>query len=203
MLLVSYRILIAEDEFVLANNLKTLVTSLHHAVVGIADTGTKAISLAEQHQPDLILMDIQLPEMDGITAARTITRQRPIPIVIISAFSDNSYIEGAAEAGVMTYLIKPVSLGDLQAVIALTMARNQELMALRREVGDLKQTLVQRKLIERAKGILMDRGAMLEGEAFRRLQQMSQRENRPMVEIAQAIITAHSLWTEVDNSPTP
>jgi response regulator NasT len=83
------------------------------------------------------------------------------------------------------------------------MARNQELMALRREVGDLKQTLVQRKLIERAKGILMDRGAMQEGEAFRRLQQTSQRENRPMVEIAQAIITAHNLWKEVDNSLAP
>ena len=192
----SYRIIIAEDEFLLANNLRTLVESLNHQVVGIAETGTQAITLAAECRPDLILMDIKLPEIDGITAAKTIAREQHIPIVIISAFSDRSYIEGAAEAGVMTYLVKPVSFGDLQAVIELTMARYRELMALRQEVGDLKQALVQRKTIERAKGILMDRGRMAEGEAFRRLQQLSQQENRPLVDIAQSVITADSLWKE-------
>lgn len=190
----AYRIVIAEDEFLLANNLKTLVESLNHSVVGIAETGVEAVSLAHEHCPDIILMDIKLPEMDGITAARTIAQQLQIPIVIISAFSDRGYIEGAAEAGVMTYLVKPVSIGDLQAVIDLTMARYRELVALRQEVGDLKQALEQRKIIERAKGILMDRGKLSEGEAFRRLQQRSQQENRSMIEIARAVITAESLY---------
>lgn len=191
-----YRIVIAEDEFLLANNLKTLVESLGHAVVGIADTGSRVIALADDLQPDLILMDIKLPEVDGITAARTIARTRQTPIVIISAFSNRGYIEEAAEAGVMTYLVKPVSQGDLQAVIELTMARSRELAALRREVGDLKQALAQRKVIERAKGILMDRAHLSEGEAFRRLQQMSQQENRPLFDIAQSVITADSLWRD-------
>lgn len=194
----SYRILIAEDEFLLANNLKTLVESLNHQVVGIADDGEKAISLANTLTPDLILMDIKLPKVDGITAARMIAQQCQIPIIIISAFSDRSYIEGATEAGVMTYLVKPVSLGDLQAVIDLTMARYRELLALRQEVGDLKNALEQRKIIERAKGILMDRGHISEGEAFRRLQHKSQQENRPMIEIAHAVVTAHNLWKDAE-----
>ncbi|HEX2949377.1 MAG TPA: response regulator [Armatimonadota bacterium] len=198
----SYRIVIAEDEFILANNLKSLVESLNHTVVGIAETGAQAISLAEQHHPDLILMDIKLPEVDGITAARSIAQQYHIPTVIISAFSDRSYIEEAAEAGVMTYLVKPVSLGDLQAVIDLTMARYRELMALRQEVGDLKNALSQRKIVERAKGIMMDSLHLSEGEAFRRLQQLSQRENRPMIDIAQAVITANTLWKDTGDHLT-
>ncbi|HEY3376155.1 MAG TPA: response regulator [Armatimonadota bacterium] len=198
----SFRIVIAEDEFLLANNLKSMVESLHHEVVGLAETGAEAVTMASEHTPDLILMDIKLPEIDGITAARMIAQQWQIPIIIISAFSDRSYIEGAAEAGVMTYLVKPVSLADLQAVIDLTMARSRELMALRQEVGDLKKALSQRKIVERAKGILMDRGRMSEGEAFHRLQQMSQLENRPMVEIARAVITAHSLMNGPGEAPS-
>ena len=115
-----YRIVIAEDEFLLANNLKTMVESFGHIVVGIAGTGSQAVTLACEHKPNIVLMDIKLPELDGITAARTINQQYQIPTVIISAFSDHSYIEEAAEAGVMTYLVKPVSVGDLQAVIDLT-----------------------------------------------------------------------------------
>lgn len=188
-----YRLLIAEDEFLLANNLKALALALQHTVVGIAETGTQAVALAEKHLPDLILMDVKLPEMDGIVAARQIAQQHNIPAIIISAYSDRSYVEGAADAGVMMYLIKPVSLGDLQAAIDLSMARYRELQALRHEVGDLKKALAQRKIMERAKGILMDRCQLSEGEAFRRLQQLSQRENRPMVEIAQAVITTQTL----------
>ncbi len=188
-----YRIIIAEDEFLLANNLKTLVETLHHQVVGIAETGTQAVELATRYLPDLILMDIKIPEKDGITAAREIAQQLHIPAIIISAYSDPKYVEGAVEAGVMTYLIKPVSLCDLQAAIELAMARSREMQALRLEVGTLKKTLAQRKAVERAKGILMDRFHLSENEAFRRLQQQSQRENRPMIEIAEAVITTHAL----------
>jgi len=197
---VSYRIIIAEDEFLLAKSLMGLVESLNHQVVGIAETGTQAIVMAGEHAPDLILMDIKIPEIDGITAARTIAQQQNIPTVIITAYSDPGLVDDAADAGVMMYLIKPVSLGDLQAAIHLTMARFRELQALRQEVGDLKKAMEQRKVIERAKGILMDQFHIQENEAFRRLQQLSQHENRPMVEIAQAIITTHALWKEGDLS---
>ena len=196
----SYRIIIAEDEFLLAKSLMGLVESLNHQVVGIAETGTQAIVMAGEHAPDLILMDIKIPEIDGITAARTIAQQQNIPTVIITAYSDPGLVDDAADAGVMMYLIKPVSLGDLQAAIHLTMARFRELQALRQEVGDLKKAMEQRKVIERAKGILMDQFHIQENEAFRRLQQLSQHENRPMVEIAQAIITTHALWKEGDLS---
>lgn len=191
-----YRIAIAEDEFLLANNLRALVESLQHEVVGMAENGAQAISLAGEKRPDLVLMDIKLPEVDGITAARTIAQQYNIPIIIVSAYSDPSFVEGAAEAGVMTYLIKPVSLGDLKAVIDLTMARYRELQALRQEVGDLKKAITHRKIVERAKGILMDQFHLSEGEAFRRLQLTSQRENRPMIDVAQAVITTQSLLRE-------
>lgn len=197
----SYRIIIAEDEFLLAKNLQALLEAMQHEVVGIAGTGTQVVVLAEQLRPDLILMDIKIPEMDGITAARKIAQQSDIPVVIITAYSDRAFVEGAVEAGVMTYLIKPVSHGDLQAAIDLSMARFRELKALRQEVGDLKKALVQRKIVERAKGILMDRLHLSDQEAFRRLQQLSQRENRPMVDIAQAVITTEALRGESTEAP--
>lgn len=190
----SYRIVIAEDEFLLAHNLKALVEALQHVVVGLAETGRQAIALADEYRPDLILMDIKIPEIDGITAAQTIALRLNIPTIVISAFSDPGFVESATEAGVMMYLIKPVSLGDLQAAINLTMARFRELQSLRQEVGDLKKALEHRKIIERAKGILMDTLHLSEADALRRLQQQSQRENRPMAEIAQAVITAHMLY---------
>jgi response regulator NasT len=190
-----FRVLIVEDEFLLASNLKTQVEALQHQVVGIAETGIEAIAMVERIPLDLVLMDVQLPELDGISAAKIIA-QRGIPVVVISAFSDRGYIEGAAEAGVMMYLIKPVSLGDLRAVIDLTMARYTELQALRQEVGTLKQALEHRKKVERAKGILMEQFKLSEREAFRRLQTISQRENRPMIEVANAVITAFAVFSD-------
>ncbi|MHB9133596.1 MAG: ANTAR domain-containing response regulator [Armatimonadota bacterium] len=190
----SYRVIIVEDEFLLANNLKALVENLRHEVVGIAETGTEAITLATECAPELILMDIKIPGIDGITAAREILHHRQVPIIIISAFSDHAYVEDAVDAGVMTFLIKPVSLGDLQAAIDLTMARFSELQDLRQEVVSLKDALAQRKVVERAKGILMDQCKLTEGEAYKRLQQQSQRENRSLADIARAVITTYTMW---------
>lgn len=165
----SYGIIIAEDEPPLADHLRAPAHELSHEVVAIADSGPAAIAAVSRHGPDLVLMDIKLPGMDGITAARTIARDNGIPTIIISA------------------------LGELQAAIDLTMARFRELQALRREVGDLRHALAQRKMVERAKGILMDMHGWPKGEAFRRLQLQSQRENRRMIDVAQAVITAHAL----------
>lgn len=193
--------MIAEDEFLLAKNLQGLVDALGHQVVGLADTGTQALAMAGAMQPDLVLMDIKIPEIDGIAAAREIAHRHNIPTIIITAFSDTAFVEEAADAGVMMYLLKPVSLGELQAAIRVTMARFGELQALRKEVGDLKQALHQRKVIERAKGILMDSMRLSENDAFRRLQTMSQQGNRPMVDIAQAVITTQTLWEEQHQRP--
>lgn len=197
----AYQVVIAEDEFILAKSLQSLVEALGHQVLAIAESGQQAIDCVKEHQPDLVLMDVRLAEMDGITAARAIASQQSIPIIVISAFSDHQYIAGAAEAGVMTYLIKPVSLGDLRAVIDLTMARYRELQTLRQEVGDLKQALTNRKIVERAKGLLMDQLHLSEREAFRRLQQLSQHENRPMADIAQSVVTTCTLLQGHDASP--
>ncbi len=127
----SVRVVIAEDEFLLAKNLSELVVALGHIVVGMAASGPQVIALAREQHPDLILMDIKIPEIDGITASRTIAHEYNIPIIVISAYSNPAYVDGAVEAGVMTYLIKPVSKGDLQAAIDLTLARHREMEALR------------------------------------------------------------------------
>lgn len=192
----SYRIVIAEDEFLLRKSLSGLVEALNHHVIGLAETGTEAITHASTLQPDLMLLDIKIPEVDGIAAARIITSQYNIPIIITTAYCDPEFVDKAADAGVMMYLLKPISLGELQAAIQMSMARFRELQALRKEVGDLKAALEQRKMIERAKGILMDRLQLSEHDAFRRLQLLSQQENRPMLDIAQAVITTYALWEE-------
>ncbi len=189
----AFRILIVEDEFILAKNLQKFAELLGHTVLAITDDGTKAIEQADSLHPELVLMDIKINGLDGISAARHITQEKRIPVILITAYSDRQFVEQAAEAGVMTYLIKPVSTSDLQASIDVTMARNREMQALRHQVGDLQLSITHRKIIDRAKGYLMDNLHLTEADAFRRLQQQSQRENRPMADIAQAVITTFSL----------
>ena len=178
-------------------SLREQLENLGHQVVAEAYTGREAVFLAAEHQPDLVLLDIVMPDMDGIEAARRISAERPIPIVLISAHSENSLAERADEAGVFAYLVKPVSAEDLRPALLLARSRFREFQLLRQEVADLRQALETRKLVERAKGILMRRLNLTEEEAFRRLQRRSQDENRKMREIAQAIITADEMFSEI------
>ncbi|MDR5684114.1 MAG: response regulator [Armatimonadota bacterium] len=187
------RILIADDEAIRVMTLRTQLRSLGFDVVAEASTGAEAVRLAEQHEPDLAILDIKMPEMDGIAAAHEIVRRRPIPIILLTAYSELDLVERASEAGVFAYLVKPVSEEELLPAILLARARFEEFRVLEGEVRDLREALEARKVIERAKGILMKRLGLSEAEAFRRMQVQSQKENRKLVEIARAIVTAHGV----------
>lgn len=187
------RILVADDEAIRVMTLRTQLRALGFEVVAEATTGRQAVELAERCEPDLAILDIKMPELDGISAARAIVARRPIPVVLLTAYSEPELVERATEAGVFAYLIKPVSEEDLLPTILLARARFEEFRLLRQEVSDLREALEARKVIERAKGILMKRLGISEAEAFRRMQVQSQKENKKLVEIARAIVTAHGV----------
>jgi len=187
------RILIADDEAIRVMTLRTQLRALGFDVVAEATNGREAVELAERHHPDLAILDIKMPELDGIAAAREITARGPIPVILLTAYSEPELVERATEAGVFAYLVKPVSEEDLLPTILLARARFEEFRLLQKEVADLREALEARKVIERAKGILMKRLGISEAEAFRRMQVQSQKENKKLVEIARAIVTAHGV----------
>lgn len=187
------RILIADDEAIRVMTLRTQLRALGFEVVAEASNGREAVELAARCEPDLAILDIKMPELDGITAARHINAHRPIPVILLTAYSEPELVERANEAGVFAYLVKPVSEEDLLPTILLARARFEEFRLLQREVADLREALEARKVIERAKGILMKRLGISEAEAFRRMQVQSQKENKKLVEIARAIVTAHGV----------
>lgn len=189
----ALRILIADDESLRVMSLKGQLETLGHKVIAEASNGKEAVRLADELRPDLAILDIKMPEMDGIEAAQKITATRPIPIILLTAYSERELAERAASANVSAYLMKPISEQDLLPAIALAVSRFKEFQALHQEVDDLRDALETRKLVERAKGILMRRLNLSEEEAFRRMQRRSQNENKKLAEIAQAIITADGM----------
>ena len=157
-------------------------------VVAEARDGREAVELAAERQPDLAVMDVKMPELDGIEAARQMLEQRQIPIVMLTAFSEAALVGRAVDAGVFGYLVKPFRESDLLPAIEAARARHAELQALRDEAGSLRDALEARKLIERAKGLLMEKEGLSEGEAFARLRGASQQTGRPLREVAEAIL---------------
>ncbi len=191
----SLRVLIADDDSLHVMSLRQQLEELGHRVVAEAYTGREAVLLAADHRPDLALLDILMPDGAGIEAARRITADQAIPVLLISAHSESSLAERASAAGIFAYLVKPVTAEDLRPALLLARSRFREFQALQQEVKDLRQALETRKLVERAKGILMRRLDVSEEEAFHRLQKRSQDENRRMRYIAEAIITADELFS--------
>jgi response regulator NasT len=187
------RILIADDESIRVLSLRGQLAALGHTIVAEASTGEEAVALASKTHPDLAILDIKMPVMDGIEAAERITRERPIPIILLTAYSETQLVERAAQANIAAYLMKPVSEEDLLPTITLALTRFKQFQALRQEVADLREALEARKLIERAKGILMRRLDLTEDEAFRRLQKQSQDTNRRLAQVAEAIILADQM----------
>jgi len=157
-------------------------------VVAEARDGREAVALAAEHRPDLAVMDVKMPELDGIEAARQMLEQRQIPIVMLTAFSEAALVGRAVDAGVFGYLVKPFRESDLLPAIEAARARHAELQALRDEAGSLRDALEARKLIERAKGLLMEKDGLSEAEAFARLRGASQQTGRPLREVAEAIL---------------
>ena len=184
----TMRILVAEDETIIRLDLRGLLERAGYEVVAEARDGEEAIELARAHRPDLALMDVKMPRLDGIEAARRMLEERPIPIVMLTAFDQRELVERAAEAGVYGYLVKPFREQDVVPAIELAKARYEELVALRADADSLSQALADRKVIERAKGLLMEREKLTEADAFARLRKASQVSGRPLRVIADAVI---------------
>ena len=187
------RILIVDDESIIRLDLRERLSGLGYTVVGEAADGQMAISLARRLQPDLVLMDIKMPEIDGIAAARVLLQERIAPVVLLTAFSDRDLIDDAREAGVLGYISKPFREADLVSTLEVAIARFEEFRAIERENADLKNTLETRRLVERAKGLLMDTQGLSESVAFRRIQKLAMDRRKSMKEIAEAIILAREI----------
>ena len=245
----SLRVLLADDESLHVMRLQAWLEEMGHRVVAEAGTGDQAVKLARQTRPDLAILDIKMPGLDGIESAQAIVAENPLPVILITAHKDQELVERAAAAGIFAYLVKPVAAKELwpairmaisrfeelmllhkevddlrQALetrklveraaaagifaylvkpvdakelwpaISMALSRFEELMLLRKEVDDLRQALETRKLVERAKGILMKRLSLTEEQAFHRLRRRSQSESRKIGEVAQAVILADKMF---------
>jgi response regulator NasT len=164
---------------------------LGYLVIGEAGDGRSAVSLARELRPDIVIMDIKMPDLDGIEAAQILTNERIAPVLLLSAYSQQDLVQRAQQAGVAGYLVKPFQETDLTPAIEVVLARFNELRALELELGNLQDALETRKAVERAKGILMDTQGLNETEAFRKIQKMSMNNRKPMRAVAEAIILAH------------
>jgi two-component system, response regulator PdtaR len=182
------RILIAEDETIIRLDLRKLLEEAGHEVCAEARDGAEAIELVQEHEPDLAILDVKMPRLDGIEAAKRILEERPIPIVMLTAYGQDELVARAVEAGVFGYLVKPFRESDLLPAIATARARHDELSALRDEADSLAEALAARKAIERAKGLLMEREALTEQQAFSRLRKASQLSGKPLKVVAAALI---------------
>jgi two-component system, response regulator PdtaR len=185
---VSLRILVAEDETIIRLDLKSILERAGFDVCAEARDGVEAVELAASEEPDLAILDVKMPRLDGIEAARRILADRPIPIVVLTAYGQDELVARAVEAGVFGYLVKPFREEDLLPAIAAARARHAELEALRDEAESLAEALATRKVVERAKGLLMEREGLTEQEAFARLRRASQVSGRPMKVVAEALI---------------
>jgi response regulator NasT len=184
------RIVIADNESIIRMDLKELLEEAGHTVVGEAVDGVKAVELTRKHQPDLVVMDIKMPEMDGITAAKIISNEKLAPVLLLTAFSQKEIVEKAKDSGVLAYLVKPVKEANLFPAIEIALSRFQEFTELERELEEVKNSLETRKLLDRAKGILMDTHGLSESEAYRRIQQYSMAKRKSIREVAEAIVEA-------------
>ena len=184
----SFRVVVAEDEALIRLDLVEMLTEAGYEVVGQAGDGEAAISITEKEKPDLVVMDVKMPKLDGISAAERIANQRIAPVVILTAFSQRDLVERARDAGAMAYLTKPFTIEDLMPAIELAVSRFQEIKQLDAEVTDLQQQLKARKLIEKAKGILMKNLKISEPEAFKWMQKTAMDKRRSMTDVAQLVM---------------
>lgn len=187
----STRLLIAEDEVISRMDLREMLENLGYAVVGEAGDGVAAVNLARALKPDLVLMDIKMPDLDGIAAAQALAQEQLSPVLLLTAYSDREFVDRAVDAGVMGYLVKPFAEAQLKPAIEVALERWREVRQIREDLAQTQETLETRKLVERAKGVLMDTQNLKEAEAFRRIQRLSMNSRKSMREVAEAILLAH------------
>jgi len=192
------RIVVADDEADMRDYFQKILPLLGHTVAAAASTGKELVEQCREHSPDLVITDIKMPDLDGIDAAIQIYEIRPVPVILVSAYHDGELIERAEADHILAYLVKPIKQADLEPAIAIAMRRFEQFEALRKEAADAKQALADRKLIEKAKGVLMKRGGLDENAAFRRMQKLASEKNKKLVEIATIINTAEEAWSNMD-----
>jgi two-component system, response regulator PdtaR len=190
------RVLIAEDETIIRLDLAEMLARAGFHVCGEARDGVEAVELARSEQPDVAVLDVKMPRLDGIEAARRILDERPIPIVMLTAYGQEELVSRAVEAGVFGYLVKPFRETDLVPAIQTARARHEELAAARSEADSLTEALAARKAIERAKGLLMDKEGITEQVAFARLRRASQVSGKPLRVVAEALIATLEVGSE-------
>ena len=181
------RILVAEDEAIIRLDLVEMLTEAGYVVVAQATNGVEAIALAQEHKPDLAILDVKMPELDGISAAEKIIQIAPV--LMLTAFSQKDLVERARDAGAMAYVVKPFSISDLVPAIEIAVSRHRQLVALQQEVGDLHERLETRKVIDRAKGILMATLKLSEPDAFSWIQRTAMDRRMSMKDVALAVIS--------------
>ena len=184
----ALRIVIADNESIIRMDLKEILEEAGHTVVGEATDGVKAVELARKCHPDLVVMDIKMPEMDGITAAKIISNEKLAPVLLLTAFSQKEIVEKAKDSGVLAYLVKPVKEANLFPAMEIALSRFKEFAELERELEEVKNSLETRKILDRAKGILMDAYSLSETEAYRRIQQYSMSKRKSIRDVAAAIV---------------
>ena len=185
------RVVVAEDEALIRLDLVEMLTESGYEVVGQAGDGEAAIELTEREKPDLVVMDVKMPKLDGISAAERIAKQIISPVVILTAFSQRDLVERARDAGAMAYLTKPFTIEDLMPAIELAVSRFQEIKQLDTEINDLQSQLKARKIIERAKGLLIDNLKLTEPQAFKWMQKTAMDKRKTMVEVANLVISEY------------
>ena len=184
------RVIVADDETIIRLDIKEMLTEAGHNVVAEAADGEEAVRLATELKPDLVIMDVKMPKMDGITAASLINDKHIAPVLLLTAYSQTDLIEKAKEAGVLAYLVKPIREEQLFPAIEIARSRFAEIKTLGEELDYLKESLETRKLLDRAKGILMAAHGFTEAEAYRKMQQYSMNQRTTLKELAEAIIAA-------------
>ena len=184
------RIIIADNESIIRMDLRELLEEAGHTVVAEALDGRQAVELARRQSPDLLIMDIKMPEMDGITAAKIIADERIAPVLLLTAYSQKEIVDKAKDSGVLGYLVKPVNEANLFPAMEIALSRFREFMDLEKELEDVKNSLASRKLLDRAKAILTEAHGLTENEAYRRIQQYSMNKRKSIREVAEMIINA-------------
>ena len=186
----SLRLVIADNESIIRMDLREMLEEAGHEIVGEAIDGRKAIELTRMHRPDLVIMDIKMPEMDGITASRKIAEEKLAPVLLLTAFSQPEIVEKAKDSGVLGYLVKPVRESNMFPAMEIALSRWEEMKGMEQELDRLKDSLETRKIADRAKGILMAAHKLSEQEAYRRMQRYAMMKRLSMKEVAEAIVRA-------------